>query len=46
MDMAFRGDESVVECQSDGSVHVIDIPKGRVKHSFRVGIGYESLGLF
>jgi len=46
MDMAFRGDELFVACQGDGSVHVIDIPKGRAKHSFRAGTGCESLGFF
>jgi DNA-binding beta-propeller fold protein YncE len=46
MDMAFRGDELFVACQGDGSVHVIDIPKGRVKHSFQAGTGCESLGFF
>ena len=46
MDMAFRGDELFVACQGDGSVHVIDIPKRRTKHSFRVGTGCESLGFF
>jgi YVTN family beta-propeller protein len=35
VDMAFRGDELFVACQGDGSVHVIDIPKRRAKHSFR-----------
>jgi DNA-binding beta-propeller fold protein YncE len=46
MDMAFRGDELFVACQGDGSVHVIDIPNGRVKHSFQAGTGCESLGFF
>jgi DNA-binding beta-propeller fold protein YncE len=46
MDMAFRGDELFVACQGDGSVHAIDIPKGRAKHSFRAGTGCESLGFF
>jgi len=46
MDMAFRGDELFVACQGDGSVHVIDIPKARVKQSFQVGTGCESLGFF
>jgi YVTN family beta-propeller protein len=45
MDMAFRGDELFVACQGDGSVHIIDIPKQRAKHSFRAG-GCESLGFF
>src|ERR1700716_828885 len=44
MDMAFRGDELLVACQGDGSVHVIDIPKRRAKRSFRAGTGCESLG--
>jgi YVTN family beta-propeller protein len=46
MDMAFRGDELFVACQGDGSVHVIDIPARRVKHSFHAGKGCESLGFF
>ena len=46
MDMAFRGDELFVACQGDGSVHIIDIPKRRAKHSFRAGTGCESLGFF
>ena len=46
MDMAFRGDELFVACQGDGSVHVIDIPNRRAKHSFRAGTGCESLGFF
>ena len=46
MDMAFRGDELFVACQGDGSVHVIDIPKRRAKHSFRAGTGCESRGFF
>jgi DNA-binding beta-propeller fold protein YncE len=46
MDMAFRGDELFVACQGDGSVHVIDIPQARVKHSFKAGTGCESLGFF
>jgi YVTN family beta-propeller protein len=46
MDMAFRGDELFVACQGDGSVHVIDIPNRRAKHSFRAGNGCESLGFF
>lgn len=46
MDMAFRGDELFVACQGDGSVHVVDIPGRRVKHSFRAGAGCESLGFF
>ena len=46
MDMAFRGDELFVACQGDGSVHVIDIPARRVKHSFSAGTGCESLGFF
>ncbi len=46
MDMAFHGDELFVACQGDGSVHVIDIPKRRRKHSFRAGTGCESLGFF
>jgi DNA-binding beta-propeller fold protein YncE len=46
MDMAFRGDELFVACQGDGSVHVIDIPGRRHKHSFAAGIGCESLGFF
>jgi YVTN family beta-propeller protein len=46
MDMAFRGDELFVACQGDGSVHVIDIPARRVKHSFHAGTGCESLDFF
>jgi DNA-binding beta-propeller fold protein YncE len=46
MDMAFRGDELFVACQGDGSVHVIDIPSARVKHSFKAGTGCESLGFW
>ena len=46
MDMAFHGDELFVACQGDGSVHVIDIPNRRCKHSFAAGIGCESLGFF
>src|SRR4051794_22816878 len=39
MDMAFRGDELFVACQGDGSVHIVDIPARRVKHSFHAGMG-------
>jgi DNA-binding beta-propeller fold protein YncE len=46
MDMAFRGDELFVACQGDGSVHVVDVPSARVKHSFQAGTGCESLGFF
>lgn len=46
MDMVFRGDELFVACQGDGSVHVVDIPARRVKHSFQAGTGCESLGFF
>lgn len=46
MDMAFRGDELFVACQGDGSVHCIDVPARRVKHSFQAGKGCESLGFF
>jgi len=46
MDMAFRGGELFVPCQGDGSVHVIDIPNRRHKHSFAAGTGCESLGFF
>jgi YVTN family beta-propeller protein len=46
MDMAFRGDELFVACQGDGSMHVIDIPKRRVKASFHAGTGCESVGFF
>jgi YVTN family beta-propeller protein len=46
MDMAFHGDELLVACQGDGSVHVIDIPARRAKHSFHAGTGCESLGFF
>ena len=46
MDMAFRGDELLVACQGDGSVHVIDIPNRRHKGSVKAGTGCESLGFF
>ena len=46
MDMAFHGDELLVACQGDGSVHVIDVPARRHKHSFQAGKGCESLGFF
>jgi DNA-binding beta-propeller fold protein YncE len=46
MDMAFRGDELFVACQGDGSMHVIDIPARRNKHSFRAGTGCESVGFY
>ncbi len=46
MDMAFRGDELFVACQGDGSVHVIDIPGKRWKHSFKAGTGCELLGFY
>ena len=46
MDMTFRGDELFVACQGDGSVHVIDIPSRRAKHSFQAGKGCESLGFY
>ena len=46
MDMAFRGGELFVPCQGDGSVHVIDLPNRRHKHSFAAGTGCESLGFF
>jgi hypothetical protein len=46
MDMAYRGDELFVACQGDGSVHVIDVPARRWKHSFKAGTGCESLGFF
>jgi YVTN family beta-propeller protein len=46
MDMAFHGDELLVPCQGDGSVHIIDIPGRRAKGSFRAGTGCESVGFF
>ncbi len=46
MDMAFRGDELFVACQGDGSVHVIDLPARKWKHSFGAGTGCESLAFF
>jgi YVTN family beta-propeller protein len=46
MDMAFRGDELFVACQGDGSVHVVDVPARRWKHSFMAGKGCECLGFF
>jgi hypothetical protein len=42
----FHGDELLVACQGDGSVHVIDTPDRRWKHSFHAGTGCESLGFF
>jgi DNA-binding beta-propeller fold protein YncE len=46
MDFAFRGDEIFVGCQGDGSIHVIDVPNCRHKHSFKAGAGCESVGFF
>jgi DNA-binding beta-propeller fold protein YncE len=46
MDMAFNGDELLVPCQGDGSVHVIDIPNRRHKTSFAAGKGCESIAFF
>lgn len=46
MDFAFRGDEIFVACQGDGSMHVIDAPKRRLKQSFKAGVGCESVGFF
>lgn len=46
MDFAFRGDGLFVACQGDGSMHVVDIPRRRAKHSFRAGTGCESVGFF
>ena len=46
MDMAFHGGELFVACQGDGSVHVIDIPARKWKHSFQAGSGCESLAFF
>jgi len=46
MDMAFHGDELLVACQGDGTVHVIDIPARRAKSSFMAGTGCESLCFF
>jgi DNA-binding beta-propeller fold protein YncE len=46
MDFAFRGDEIVVGCQGDGTMHVIDVPARRVKRSFNAGKGCESVGFF
>lgn len=46
MDMAFRGGELFVACQGDGSIHVVDIPNRKHKHSFAAGTGCESLGFF
>lgn len=46
MDMAFHGDELFVACQGDGTVHVIDLPTQRHKHSFSAGVGCETLGFF
>ena len=44
--VAFRRDELFIACQGDGSVHVIDIPARRTKHSFRAGTGCECFGFF
>jgi YVTN family beta-propeller protein len=46
MDMAFHGDDLLVACQGDGSIHVIDIPNKKHKLSFKAGTGCESLGFF
>lgn len=46
MDFAFRGNELFVGCQGDGSMHIIDIPGRRHKHSFKAGAGCESVGFF
>ncbi|MDO9414437.1 MAG: hypothetical protein Q7T81_17840 [Pseudolabrys sp.] len=46
MDMAFRGDDLFVGCQFDGTIHVIDVPSRKVRHSFACGTGVESLGFF
>ena len=46
MDMAFRGDDLFVGCQYDGTMHVIDIPSRKVRHSFACGAGVESVGFF
>jgi DNA-binding beta-propeller fold protein YncE len=46
MDFTFRGDELFVGCQGDGSIHVIDVPSRRHKHSFQAGAGCESVGFF
>jgi DNA-binding beta-propeller fold protein YncE len=46
MDFAFRGDELFVGCQGDGTIHVIDVPARRHKHSFKAGAGCESVGFF
>lgn len=46
MDMAFRGDDLFVGCQYDGTMHVIDIPSRKVRHSFACGTGVESIGFF
>jgi hypothetical protein len=35
-----------MDCQGDGSVHIIDIPARRWKQSFQAGTGCESLGFF
>jgi DNA-binding beta-propeller fold protein YncE len=46
MDMAFRDDDLFVGCQYDGTMHVIDIPSRKVRHSFACGTGVESIGFF
>lgn len=46
MDMAFRGDDLFVGCQFDGTIHVIDVPSRKTRHSFACGTGVESLAFF
>lgn len=46
MDMAFHGDELLVACQGDGSVHVIDIPSRQHARSFAADVGCECLGFY
>jgi DNA-binding beta-propeller fold protein YncE len=46
MDFSFRGEELFVGCQGDGTMHVVDIRGRRVKQSFQVGSGCESVGFF
>jgi YVTN family beta-propeller protein len=46
MDTAFHGDELLVACQGDGSVHVIHLPSRQNVRSFAAGVGCECLGFF
>ncbi|MGN6572810.1 MAG: YncE family protein [Pseudolabrys sp.] len=46
MDFAFRGEELLVGCQGDGTVHMIDVPRRRNSGHFKAGSGCESIGFF